>query len=117
MKKYILGIDIGTSGTKTILVDDEGRVAAAKTVEYPLETPKPGWTQQNPADWWQAAAESIRAVLEKSKVPGDQIAGKDTVTALCFSRRISAACMEEHTERSALVCLHSLSGKPCDHTG
>ena len=75
MKKYILGIDIGTSGTKTILVDDEGRVAAAKTVEYPLETPKPGWTQQNPADWWQAAAESIRAVLEKSKVPGDQIAG------------------------------------------
>ena len=75
MKKYILGIDIGTSGTKTILVDDEGRVAAAKTVEYPLETPKPGWTQQNPADWWQAAVESIRAVLEKSKVPGDQIAG------------------------------------------
>ena len=49
--------------------------------------------------------------------PGDQIAGKDTVTALCFFCRISAACMEEHTERSALVCLHSLSGKPCDHTG
>ena len=44
MKKYILGIDIGTSGTKTILVDDEGRVAAAKTVEYPMETPRPGWT-------------------------------------------------------------------------
>jgi xylulokinase len=75
VKKYILGIDIGTSGTKTILVDDEGRVAAAKTVEYPMETPKPGWTQQNPADWWKAAAESIRAVLKKSGVPAEALAG------------------------------------------
>ena len=72
--KTILGIDIGTSGTKTILVDDQGRVIAAKTIEYPMETPKPGWTQQNPQDWWAASVESIRAVLAKADVPAQDIA-------------------------------------------
>ena len=72
--KTILGIDIGTSGTKTILVDDQGRVIAAKTIEYPMETPKPGWTQQNPQDWWAASVESIRAVLAKANVPAQDIA-------------------------------------------
>ena len=72
--KTILGIDIGTSGTKTILVDDQGRVIAAKTIEYPMEAPKPGWTQQNPQDWWAASVESIRAVLAKANVPAQDIA-------------------------------------------
>ncbi len=75
MKRYVLGIDIGTSGTKTILVDEQGRVAAAQTIEYPMETPKPGWTQQDPADWWQATVETIRKVLSKADVPAESIAG------------------------------------------
>ena len=74
MKKYLLGIDIGTSGTKTILCDSEGAVVSSKTVEYPLETPHPGWTQQNPADWWNATVETIKAVVEKSKVDVKEIA-------------------------------------------
>ena len=72
--KTILGIDIGTSGTKTILVDVQGRVIAAKTIEYSMETPKPGWTQQNPQDWWAASVESIRTVLAKANVPAQDIA-------------------------------------------
>lgn len=75
MKKYILGIDIGTSGTKTILVDEQGGVIAAKTVEYPMETPQPGWTQQQPLDWWNASVESVKAVLAKADVPAQSIAG------------------------------------------
>ncbi len=74
MKKTLLGIDIGTSGTKTILCDAEGKVIASKTVEYPLETPNPGWTQQNPADWWNATVETIRAVIEKAQVDVHDIA-------------------------------------------
>ena len=55
-------------------MDDQGRVIAAKTIEYPMETPKPGWTQQNPQDWWAASVESIRAVLAKANVPAQDIA-------------------------------------------
>lgn len=73
--RYVLGIDVGTSGTKTILVDETRKVLASKTIEYPLETPKPGWTQQDPAIWWDAAVKSIRAVLEKSGVDKKDIAG------------------------------------------
>ena len=70
--KYLIGLDIGTSGAKCILVDDKGAVLASSTQEYPLSTPKPGWAEQDPQDWWNAAVSTIRGVLEKSGVnPGD----------------------------------------------
>jgi xylulokinase len=69
---YLLGIDIGTSGTKTLLIDESGAARASKTVEYPLLTPHPGWAEQRPDDWWRATCDSIRAVLAKSRVkPAD----------------------------------------------
>lgn len=74
-KKYLLGVDVGTSGTKTILVEEMRHVVASKTLEYPMETPKPGWTQQNPEDWWQASVQTIRAVLEKAKIDPKAIVG------------------------------------------
>ena len=52
--KYLIGLDIGTSGAKCILVDDKGAVLASSTQEYPLSTPKPGWAEQDPQDWWDA---------------------------------------------------------------
>lgn len=73
--RYVLGIDVGTSGTKTILVDGDRRVVASKTIEYPMETPRPGWTQQDPALWWDAAVKTIRIVLERSCVAAGDIAG------------------------------------------
>ena len=69
---YLLGVDLGTSGTKTVLFDTEGREVASQTVEYPLYQPRNGWAEQDPEDWWNAAAATIRGVLEKSGVnPGD----------------------------------------------
>ncbi len=69
---YYLGIDIGTSGTKTLLVDSTGSVIAEANAEYPLHQPKPGWTEQDPEDWWNATVKTVRAVMKKSKVkPGD----------------------------------------------
>ena len=66
MKQYLLGLDVGTSGTKCILVDPEnGRVAASKTVEYPLYTPRAGWAEQDPADWYRACCEAARYVMAK----------------------------------------------------
>lgn len=49
---YLLGVDLGTSGTKTVLFDEDGNVVASKTIEYPLYQEKNGWAEQEPLDWW-----------------------------------------------------------------
>ena len=61
--RYLLGIDIGTSGTKTELFDEELREVASSTVEYPLYQEHPLWAEQEPADWWNATVEGIRSVV------------------------------------------------------
>lgn len=73
MPSYVMGIDVGTSGTKAILVDLKGKVLASATAEYPLLTPKPGWTEQHPEDWWNAARKTIAAVIKQSKVAAKDI--------------------------------------------
>ncbi|MBL7140937.1 MAG: xylulokinase [Planctomycetes bacterium] len=72
---YLLGIDIGTSGTKTLLVDPAGRIAAAVTVEYPAYAPRPAWSEQDPEDWWQATVTSIRQVLKKARAKAADVTG------------------------------------------
>lgn len=74
-KQYLIGLDIGTSGTKSILADQDGKVVASSTQEYPLYTPKPGWAEQNPADWWQAVVKGVQVILKKAAVPMEQIVG------------------------------------------
>src|SRR3989442_15826468 len=70
----LLGLDIGTTGAKAVLVDPDGRVLAAATTEYPLLMPRPGWTEQHPADWWEGSVASIRAVLGQAAVTGGDVA-------------------------------------------
>lgn len=66
-----VGVDIGTSGTKGIAVTADGRVVASATAEYPLLTPRPGWSEQHPEDWWDATAKVLRSV---TATPGLEIA-------------------------------------------
>ncbi len=75
MSKYLIGLDIGTSGAKCILVDDRGTVLASSTQEYPLYTPKPGWAEQDPEDWWQACVRGLKIILPKANVNPADIAG------------------------------------------
>lgn len=72
---YLLGIDIGTSGTKTVLFDEQGRGLASYTGEYGMIQPQNGWAEQNPLDWWQAVVDGVKAVLAKSNVDAAAIAG------------------------------------------
>ncbi len=72
---YLLGIDIGTSGTKTVLFDEKGNGLASYTGEYGMQQPKNGWAEQHPEDWWEAVVDGIRAVLGKSGVDAAEIAG------------------------------------------
>ena len=73
--KYTLGIDIGTSGTKTVLFDVQGTKIASATVEYPLYQPKNGWAGQDPADWWNAVHTSVKTVMADSGVNPADVAG------------------------------------------
>src|ERR1035437_9724277 len=58
---YLLGIDIGTSGTKTLICDQKGKVLATAMAEHPISSPKPGWSEQNPEDWWKAVCIATRS--------------------------------------------------------
>ncbi len=67
-----LGIDIGTSGTKTLAINARGKILAYATAIYPCYHPKPLWSEQDPNDWWQATVKTVRAVVKQAKVkPGD----------------------------------------------
>lgn len=70
---YFAGIDIGTSGTKALIISDTGQVVSAATVEYPLLTPRPGWAEQDPGDWWRGAVESLVLALARANLSGSQI--------------------------------------------
>jgi len=71
---YLLGIDVGTSGSKALLVEESGEVVASVTTEYSMFTPHPLWAEQNPEDWWGATIKSIRATFDTAGVRPDEIA-------------------------------------------
>ena len=61
---YYIGIDLGTSAVKLLLMDETGRIANIVDREYPLAFPHPGWSEQNPSDWWSAVCDGIPALLD-----------------------------------------------------
>src|SRR6185295_6692598 len=70
-----LGIDVGTSGTKALLLSAAGKVLAAAESPHTLLTPKPGWTEQHPEEWYRAAGLATRAVLKKARAKPSDIKG------------------------------------------
>src|SRR5580704_14770474 len=72
---HLLGIDIGTSGTKTLICDEDGKDLATAMAEHPISSPKPGWSEQNPRDWWSATVTATKSVLKKSKRKPADIGG------------------------------------------
>lgn len=73
--RYVIGIDIGTSGTKTVLFDEFGTVISSETVEYPMYQPQNGYAEQNPEDWYNATVETVKAVIKNSGVVNSDIIG------------------------------------------
>jgi xylulokinase len=72
---YLIGVDVGTTGAKTILVDEDGTLVASALAEYPLSTPRPKWSEQNPEDWVQGTIATIRSVLSDSGVSPADVKG------------------------------------------
>lgn len=97
---YYLGIDVGTSGTKTLLIDAEGTVLAETDATYPMAQPRPGWTEQNPEDWWKATVKTVRAVVRAAKVKPAE------VTAIGLSGQMHGSVFldrDDHVIRPALL--------------
>ena len=72
-KTYFLGIDVSTTGSKALLVDESGAVAGTAAAPHTLQTPKPLWSEQDPREWWQASATAVRAVLQQVGVSGESV--------------------------------------------
>ena len=60
---YYIGIDLGTSAVKLLLMQGDGQIANIVSREYPIAFPHPGWSEQNPADWWDAVCAGIPELL------------------------------------------------------
>ncbi len=76
---YYIGIDLGTSAVKLLLMEQSGTICNTVTREYPLEFPRPGWSQQNPEDWWDAVSRGIPELLtgfDAGQVAGIGAAGQ-----------------------------------------
>lgn len=73
--KHLVGIDVGTTGVKTIIINAHGAVVTRTFEEYPLHTPHPNWAEQDPDDWWRATLTTVRQALSIAAIDPASIAG------------------------------------------
>jgi xylulokinase len=73
---YFLGIDVGTTGTRAVLINEKGKVIGGQSADHePISTPQPQWAEQNPENWWAATQLAVGQVLQNSQVQGDEVRG------------------------------------------
>ena len=111
MQTYVLGIDVGTSGTRAVIVEENGRIVASATEEHaPFASPEIGWAEQHPEDWWRACTIAVRQALTSAGVQAEQIA------CVGFSGQMHGAVMLDATDkvvRPALIWCDLRSEKQC----
>ena len=112
MSAHVMGVDVGTGGTRAVIVDARGRILASVTEEHePFASPHIGWAEQHPKDWWRAARIAIRRALHDSKLEGDQI------SCVGFSGQMHGAVMLDasgEVVRPALIWCDVRTQKQCD---
>jgi xylulokinase len=105
---YLMGIDVGTTGSKTLLIDEGGEVIASATVQYPMHTPHPLWAEQDPADWWQATVVGVQRVLanvEPSQVKGLGLTGQmHGLVLLDSAGEVLRPCIMWNDQRTGSQC-------------
>ncbi len=105
--KYLIGIDLGTSGVKSVL-SDGSEIIASHTVEYPVYQPQNGYAEQSPAEWWNAAVETVKKITEnidKSKIAGIGLSGQmQGLVMLDDNNRIIRPCIIWCDQRTGAEC-------------
>lgn len=106
----LLGLDLGTTGVKALLLSAAGGPIAEATAEYPLHSPRPGWNEQDPVDWWDGAVRAVREVLTQSRADPVHIAAlalsgqMHGATLLDDNGDILRPCILWNDQRSAAEC-------------
>jgi len=107
-----LGIDVGTSGTRALVIDPTGRILGSATSEHaPFATPRPGWAEQDPADWWRATGEAVRGALAAARLDGGGVA------AVGFSGQMHGSTLLDASDqvvRPALLWCDQRTGAECE---
>lgn len=107
---YYIGVDLGTSAVKLILMQEDGKVVKTVAKEYPLSFPNPGWSEQNPYDWYEKSAEGIRELI--ADVDRQQVAG------ISFGGQMHGlVILDENDEviRPAILWNDGRTTKECDY--
>jgi xylulokinase len=108
---YLLGIDVGTGGTRALIIDSEGRVVSSATEEHePFASPRIGWAEQDPEDWWRTCGLAVGKALERGNIRGNQIA------CVGFSGQMHGAVMLDERDtivRPALIWCDVRTEKQC----
>jgi xylulokinase len=100
----LVGLDVGTTGVKALAVSPTGEVLARAEVSYPLSTPQPGWSEQDPDDWWRAAQAALDA-LRRDDVAGIGVAGQmHGLVLLDRERRVLRPAILWNDQRTAAEC-------------
>jgi xylulokinase len=108
---HLIGIDVGTGGSRAVLIDAAGRTVASATVEHqPFVSPQTGWAEQDPRDWWRAASAAIRSSIDKSGVDASAIKGVGL-----SGQMHGAVLLDEHDEvlRPAIIWCDQRSADQC----
>ena len=108
--KYYIGVDLGTSAVKLLLMDQNGTVVNIVSREYPLYFPHPGWSEQKPEDWWEQTKEGIRQLVET--------ADKKQVAGISFGGQMHGLVIldeEDQVIRPAILWNDGRTGKQTDY--
>ena len=129
-KNLLMGIDIGTQSTRAALIDLEGKVAASASTLQELQTPRPGWAEQDPQDWWESTIDNIKEALRSTDAAAERIIGigvsgqmhgtipidaqgellSHSVQLWCDKR--SAKMVEEYKTRPQAADAYRIAGSP-----
>ncbi|HET56337.1 MAG TPA: xylulokinase [Ignavibacteria bacterium] len=105
---YFIGLDVGTSGAKALLINEKGEVISSATNEYQMLTPKPNWTEQNPEEWWEASKKSIQSVaskVKKNEIKGIGLTGQmHGLVTLDENMHIVRPCIMWNDQRTVKEC-------------
>jgi xylulokinase len=102
----LVGLDVGTTGVKAIAVSPDGVVLASATRGYPLSTPRPGWSEQDPEDWWEGASAALAEVSAGRSVAGIGLSGQmHGLVVLDAEGRVIRPALLWNDQRTAAECI------------
>jgi xylulokinase len=109
---WFLGMDVGTGGTRAVIVDSNGKLIAGAAAEHaPFRAEHPGWAEQDPEDWWRAAQEAIRGAIAAAPEP------RQSIAAICLTGQMHGAVMLDENGavlRPALIWCDTRTQPECD---